>query len=100
MCRPLREGGAGGLQEGSLETLRYLLDPEGMTVNVERNEFLDVFYDKYMAALVKVVTDPVEKCAPPAAATCSGRVSQCACGELILFALSWPTLGRFSCLCR
>ena len=61
VCRPLREGGAGGLQEGSLEAVRYLLDPESMTVNVERNEFLDVFYDHHLGALVRVLTDSPDR---------------------------------------
>lgn len=41
--------------------LRYLLDPDSMTVNVERNEFLDVFYDKYISALVKVLTETPDR---------------------------------------
>ncbi|KAK9802569.1 hypothetical protein WJX73_004679 [Symbiochloris irregularis] len=57
LVRPLREGGGGGLQEGALECLRYLLDPEGMTVNVERAEFLDAFYNKHMGALVGVLSE-------------------------------------------
>lgn len=61
--RPLREGGGGGLQEGALECLRYLLDPEGMTVNVERAEFLDAFYNKHMGALVQVLSEVPKRCA-------------------------------------
>lgn len=59
--RPLKEGGAGGLQEGALEVLRALLDPENMTVNAEKSVFLDTFYEQHVSALVKGLTDTTDK---------------------------------------
>ena len=38
----------GGLQEAILEMLRVLLDPESMEGAVEKNEFLEAFYDRYI----------------------------------------------------
>ena len=70
--RPLREGGDGGLQESALEVLRCLLDPEGMTANFERNDFLDVFYEKHINALVSMLALACEQCALPAWLTACG----------------------------
>lgn len=52
------------MQEGALEVLRCLLDPEGMTANFERNEFLDVFYERHINALVGILGSCCEPCAP------------------------------------
>lgn len=62
--RPLREGADGGLQEAALEVVRCLLDPEGMNANFERNEFLDLFYEKHITALVSMLASACEPCAP------------------------------------
>lgn len=46
---------SGGLQEQVLEMLRLLLDPETMEQNTEKNDFLELFYDKYIDTLVQTL---------------------------------------------
>lgn len=52
------QGSTGGLAEQVAELLKMLLDPETMEQSVEKNDFLEMFYDKYVAKVVDVlVTD-------------------------------------------
>ncbi len=37
------------------ESLKVLLDPDTMDTSPEKNEFLDVFYEKYMDTLTDVI---------------------------------------------
>ena len=56
-------GGDGGLQEQALEILRILLDPESMVQNVDRNDFLEIFYSNYIGQLVDAIAASGDKCA-------------------------------------
>ncbi|EIE26200.1 DUF625-domain-containing protein [Coccomyxa subellipsoidea C-169] len=60
LLRPLLSGGDVGLQESVLEILRALLDPSTMTLKAESNHFLELFYDKYIAQLIAVLSDACE----------------------------------------
>ncbi|KAK9907487.1 hypothetical protein WJX75_004578 [Coccomyxa subellipsoidea] len=60
LLRPLLSGGDVGLQESVLEILRALLDPSTMTLKAESNQFLELFYDKYIAQLIAVLSDACE----------------------------------------
>lgn len=37
------------------EALKLLMDPDTMEAPVEKNEFLDVFYDKYLDKMTEVI---------------------------------------------
>lgn len=43
-----------------LEMLRLLLDPESMEQSVEKNEFLELFYDKYIDKLVQTLASGLD----------------------------------------
>mmetsp|Transcript_36846 Transcript_36846/g.103965 ORF Transcript_36846/g.103965 Transcript_36846/m.103965 type:complete len:862 (+) Transcript_36846:313-2898(+) len=69
----------GGLQEQVLEMLKLLLDPESMEQSVEKNDFLELFYDHYIGQLVdtlargappaKAAAEPLDQKQPPTPAT-------------------------------
>lgn len=60
-----RGGGGGGLQDAIVEVLRVLLDPESMEGSLEKNEFLEVFYDNYIGKLVSALVEAAEKPSSP-----------------------------------
>ncbi|CAL8462717.1 g2250 [Coccomyxa elongata] len=71
LLRPLLSGGEVSLQESVLEILRALLDPATMSHKSESNHFLELFYDKYIAQLIAVLSDacePGRQAAAPGAA--------------------------------
>lgn len=51
----LLEGAQPGLQEAVLEMLRALLDPETMDASVEKDKFIDMFYEQYIGRLLSAV---------------------------------------------
>lgn len=67
----LTEPSAGGLQEQALEILKVLLDPETMESSVEKDRFIDAFYDEHigglLAAIVAAGETPLPESAPPPA---------------------------------
>ncbi|GAX85578.1 hypothetical protein CEUSTIGMA_g12993.t1 [Chlamydomonas eustigma] len=56
LVRELTEGGdESGLPEQISELLKALLDPETMDTAVEKNDFLELFYDTYVNKLLQVI---------------------------------------------
>lgn len=53
----LTDGADTGLGEQVCELLKVLLDPDTMDTTPEKNDFLDVFYDKYMVKMLAVFTE-------------------------------------------
>ena len=63
----IMEQSAGGLQEQALEILKVLLDPETMESSVEKDRFIDTFYDNHIGGLLAAVVMAGET-PPPASA--------------------------------
>eukprot|EP00198_Chlamydomonas_reinhardtii_P002263 XP_001691599.1 predicted protein [Chlamydomonas reinhardtii] len=55
LVRELTDGTDAGLAEQVCEALKLLMDPDTMEAPVEKNEFLDVFYDKYLDKMTEVI---------------------------------------------
>ncbi|GFR48535.1 hypothetical protein Agub_g10432 [Astrephomene gubernaculifera] len=55
LVHELTDGTDAGLAEQVCEALRLLMDPDTMEQPVEKNEFLEVFYDKYLDRLTGVI---------------------------------------------
>ncbi|KAF5826151.1 hypothetical protein DUNSADRAFT_4544, partial [Dunaliella salina] len=56
LIREFTEGaGDSGLPEQVADLLKQLLDPDTMDTSVEKNEFLDVFYDQFLGRLLDVL---------------------------------------------
>ncbi|KXZ50897.1 hypothetical protein GPECTOR_14g145 [Gonium pectorale] len=55
LVQELAEGRDTGLAEQVCETMKLLMDPETMEQPVEKNEFLEVFYDKHLDKLTDVI---------------------------------------------
>ncbi|PNH02464.1 Serine/threonine-protein phosphatase 4 regulatory subunit 3, partial [Tetrabaena socialis] len=55
LVHELTDGRDSGLAEQVCEALKLLMDPDSMEQPVEKNEFLEVFYDKYMDKLTDVL---------------------------------------------
>ena len=53
-CRTLLESDGTGLQEQTAEVLRMLLDTETLDSAPEKDDFLELFYTRYMSHLVQV----------------------------------------------
>jgi protein phosphatase-4 regulatory subunit 3 len=56
-----------GLQEAALEVLRGLLDPDTMEGSVEKDHFIDLFYDAHIGGLLAAVVAAAEAPPPPSA---------------------------------
>ncbi|MEW5311181.1 MAG: hypothetical protein WDW38_002917 [Sanguina aurantia] len=52
----LVEGSAGGLPDAAADLIKALLDPETMDTAAEKNDFVELFYDRYMEQLLGVFT--------------------------------------------
>ncbi|KAG2493475.1 hypothetical protein HYH03_008292 [Edaphochlamys debaryana] len=55
LVRELTDGRDTGLAEQVCESIKLLMDPDTMEQPVEKNEFLEVFYDKYLEKLTEVI---------------------------------------------
>ncbi|KAK9823072.1 hypothetical protein WJX81_007297 [Elliptochloris bilobata] len=79
LLQPLLAGGAVGLQEGALELLRALLDPEGAPATVQSNGFLELFYTTHMGQLVGVLAAVAEPEGAKAAPSALGLIVELLC---------------------
>ncbi|KAK3281899.1 hypothetical protein CYMTET_10332 [Cymbomonas tetramitiformis] len=75
-----------GVQEQFLEILRMLLDPESMDQSVDKNMFLEVFYEEYIDQLVGALAQclvpkqaPDGKQSTPTSATTLGLIIELLC---------------------
>ncbi|GIL44731.1 hypothetical protein Vafri_2247 [Volvox africanus] len=55
LIHELTDGRDTGLAEQVCEAIKLLMDPDTMEQPVEKNEFLEVFYDKYLDKLIGVI---------------------------------------------
>ncbi|EFJ49195.1 hypothetical protein VOLCADRAFT_104409 [Volvox carteri f. nagariensis] len=55
LVHELSDGRDTGLAEQVCEAIKLLMDPDNMEQPVEKNEFLEVFYDKYLDKLIGVI---------------------------------------------
>ncbi|GLC50218.1 hypothetical protein PLESTB_000355400 [Pleodorina starrii] len=55
LVHELTDGRDTGLAEQVCEAIKLLMDPDTMEQPVEKNEFLEVFYDKYLDKLIGVI---------------------------------------------
>ncbi|KAG2450841.1 hypothetical protein HYH02_004675 [Chlamydomonas schloesseri] len=55
LVRELTDSTDAGLAEQVCEALKLLMDPDTMEAPVEKNELLDVFYDKYLDKMTEVI---------------------------------------------
>lgn len=64
LLRGLLCGGDNGQQVQLAELLRMLLDPENMDQSIEKNDFLELFYDSYIDELVAALQGTVAGAKP------------------------------------